>query len=121
MSSNIKVTLPDDFNPDERAFFYQSLSALNFFLLPGTNVFLLVKPDEEEENKNNYLIEINFNKTVVKTSTKSESYHTAIKKMMDNLQNKFAEILEVVAKGKASEGEKSSEEVADSDDDKIIH
>jgi len=121
MSSNIKVTLPESFSPDERAYFYQRLGTLNYFLLPGTQVNLQVDESTDEADKKKYNLEINFNKTIVKTSMSSDNYHTAIKRMMDNLQGKFTEILETVnkkeKKAKASEEEKSKEE----DSEKIIH
>ncbi len=95
MSTSIKVTLPEEFNPDERAYFYQKLSILNYFLLPGTNVFLKVENKDNNGDKH-YKLEINFNKTVVKTSLESNDYHNAIKKMMISLQDKFTDILDSV-------------------------
>ena len=120
MSANIKVTLPDSFNPDQRAYFYQSLSILNYFLLPGTRVNLQVEKEIDEED-NKYNLEISFNQTVVKTSLTSGDYHSAIKKMMMNLQGKFAEILETVNKreSKAKSNEKSKSDEPESE--KIYH
>ena len=72
-------------------------------------------------NANKYNLEISFNQTVVKTSLTSGDYHSAIKKMMMNLQGKFAEILETVnkreAKAKSNEKAKSDE----SESEKIYH
>ena len=120
MSANIKVTLPDCFSPDQRAYFYQSLSVLNYFLLPGTNVNLKVEKEIDEEAKI-YNLEISFNQTVVKTSLSSDNYHIAIKQMMMNLQGKFAEILETVNKreAKAKSKEKSKSDKAEGE--KIYH
>ncbi len=121
MSSNIKVTLPEYFNPDQRAYFYQSLSILNYFLLPGTNVNLIVEKEAEGETERKYNLEINFNQTIVKTSLSSNDYHSAIKKMMINLQGKFSEILETVNKREAKEKKSESSKKDEAETEKIYH
>lgn len=120
MSQGIKVTLPHEFQPEKRAYFYQSLSVLNYFLLPGTVIQLQVKPGSESE-KNLYYLEISFNNTIVKTSVETNDYQEAIKKMMSNLQGKFAEIIELINKGKSKKEKDVESKVEEDEDDKIIH
>ncbi len=120
MSHNIKVTLPHEFNPEKRAYFYQSLSALNYYLLPGTTIQLQVK-DSSEDESDLYYLEICFNNTIVKTSVESKDYHFAVKKMMNSLLNKFSEILQLVNKSSKKEEAKPKDENDADDEDKIIH
>ncbi len=123
-TSTIRVTLPEEFSPDDRAYFYQSLSAINYFLLPGTEILLNVSSDEREheeaplEEKLHYQLEIQFNNSTIKASIFSASYHDAVKSMMSTLEAKFSDILKTVARKEAKKVQADSDS---EDDKKVIH
>ena len=117
MAENVKVLLPEDMESSRRAYFYQSLSVIDFFMLPGTQIELDVHTDEENEKVAIYEVKIQLNSTIIKAAIRSEDYFSAIKKIFA----KVADQLTAALKKVTSEQSKVEKAEVSEEKGKIIH
>lgn len=97
MSGNVKVLLPEGMESSQRAFFYQSLSTIDYFLLPGTQVELDIFTDEESDGVAIYEVKIQLKSTVIKAAIRSEDYFVAVRKIFNKVGEQLAVTLKKVS------------------------